>query len=48
MNNAPRIAPYEQAKKRLPGEEQLSFGIDEDEDMPDDVSVFPDAAEDAE
>lgn len=44
----PVIAPYTEALKRIITDEQLSFGIDEAEDMPPEAAVAPDLAEDAE
>jgi DNA methylase/NACHT-associated inactive restriction endonuclease len=44
----PVIAPYTEARKRAPADEQLAFGIDEADDLPAEVGVAPDAAEDAE
>jgi len=44
----PVVAPYTDAKKRATAVEQLAFGIDEADDLPAEIGVAPDAAEDVE
>ena len=40
----PIVPPYTKAQKKVQVDQQLSFGVDEDEDMSGEVDVMPDEA----
>jgi hypothetical protein len=47
LSMPPVVPPYTEAQKKVAVVQQLAFGIDEDEDMPAEVGVMPDEADES-